>query len=134
VKRLMLAVGMGLLVLSTPARSQSTVETVVVPAQKNAPVLTLTPDDIQEYIGDYKLSNGTTLLLTRQGGKLYGQINAMPKRELKATGLRKFNAVDGKLSVHIKYTWDGQVTGNVAYVDDSRSTALAPVFVQFASR
>jgi hypothetical protein len=134
VKRLLLACGLGFFVFSVPAQSQTSVETVVVPAQKDVKPLTLWPDDILEYIGDYQLANGKTLYLTRQGAKMYGQIGSLPKHELIATGLRKFHALDGKLSVHIKYTWDGQITGNVAYVDSSRSAGSLPVLVEFASR
>jgi hypothetical protein len=134
VKRLLLACGLGFFAFSVPAQSQTSVETVVVPAQKDVKPLTLWPDDIHEYIGDYQLANGKTLYLTRQGAKMYGQIGSLPKHELIATGMRKFHAVDGKLSVHIKYTWDGQITGNVAYVDSSRSAGSFPVLVEFASR
>lgn len=133
-KRLLLACGLGFFAFSVPAQSQTSVETVVVPAQKDVKPLTLWPDDILEYIGDYQLANGKTLYLTRQGAKMYGQIGSLPKHELIATGMRKFHAVDGKLSVHIKYTWDGQITGNVAYVDSSRSAGSFPVLVEFASR
>lgn len=133
-KRLLLACGLGFFAFNVPAQSQTSVETVVVPAQKDVKPLTLWPDDILEYIGDYQLANGKTLYLTRQGAKMYGQIGSLPKHELIATGLRKFHAVDGKLSVHIKYTWDGQITGNVAYVDSSRSAGSFPVLVEFASR
>ena len=133
-KRLLLACGLGFFALSVPAHSQTSVETVVVPAQKDVKPLTLWPDEILEFIGDYQLANGKTLYLTRQGARMYGQIGSLPKHELIATGLRKFSAADGQLSVHIKYTWDGQITGNVAYVDSSRSAGLVPVLVEFASR
>ncbi|WP_156401104.1 hypothetical protein [Duganella sp. Root1480D1] len=133
-KRLLLACGLGFFAVSVPAQSQTSVETVVVPAQKDVKPLTLWPDEILEYIGDYQLANGKTLYLTRQGTRMYGQIGSLPKHELIATGLRKFSAADGQLSVHIKYTWDGQITGNVAYVDSSRSAGLVPVLVEFASR
>jgi hypothetical protein len=134
VKKLLLACSMGLLLLSVPAHSQTTVESVMVPAQKDAKPLTLWPDDLLEYIGDYQLANGKTLYLTRQGARLFGQIGQQPKLELFSTGLRKFDAKDGKLSVHIKYTWDGQITGRVAYVDKERSAAALPIIVEFASR
>ncbi|MGW8393476.1 hypothetical protein [Pseudoduganella sp. HUAS MS19] len=133
-KRLLLACGLGLFGVSVPAQSQTSVETVVVPAQKDVKPLTLWPDEILEFIGDYQLANGKTLYLTRQGARMYGQIGSLPKHELIATGVRKFSAPDGQLSVHIKYTWDGQITGNVAYVDSSRSAGLAPVLVEIASR
>lgn len=125
---------MGLFVLSVPAHGQVSVDTVMVPAQKDAKPLTLWPGDLLEYIGDYQLANGKTLYLTKQGSKLFGQIGQQPKHELVSTGLRKFNAVNGKLSVHIKYTWDGQITGNVAYIDSSRDSGAIPVFVEIASR
>lgn len=133
-KRLLLACGLGFFAFSISAQSQTSVETVVVPAQKDVKPLTLWPDEILEYIGDYQLANGKTLYLTRQGTRMYGQIGSLPKHELIATGVRKLSAVDGKLSVHIKYTWDGQITGNVAYVDSSRSAGSLPVLVEFASR
>ncbi|WP_342117582.1 hypothetical protein [Pseudoduganella sp. OTU4001] len=133
-KKLLLVCGMGLFALSIPAQSQTSVDTVMVPAQKDIKPLTLWPDDLLEYIGDYQLANGKTLYLTKQGSKLFGQIGQLPKHELFSTGLRKFDAKDGKLSVHIKYTWDGQITGKVAYIDSSRSTGAVPVFVEFASR
>jgi len=133
-KQLLFACGLGALAASLPAHSQSTVDTVVVPAQKGTPALTLWPGDIQEYIGDYQLSNGMTLLITKQGNKMFGQIGSLPRHELVATGQRKFAAPDGKLSVQIKYTWDGLITGNVAYVDERRSSSTQPVVLQFASR
>jgi hypothetical protein len=133
-KRLLLACGLGLLAFSVPAQSQTSVETVVVPAQKDAQPLTIWLDDILEFVGDYQLANGQTLYLTRQGARMYGQVGSLPRHELIATGLRKFKAADGKLSIHIKYTWDGQITGNVAYVDSSRSAGALPVLVEFASR
>jgi hypothetical protein len=133
-RRLLLACGLGLAALGVPAQSQTSVETVVVPAQKDARPLLLASDDILEFIGDYQLANGRTLYLTRQGARLYGQIDSLPKHQLVATALRRFDAVDGKLSVHIKYTWDGQITGKVAYVDTSRRTGALPVLVEFAAR
>jgi len=134
VKRLLLACGLGFFAISIPAHSQTPVETVVVPAQRDVKPLLLGPDEILEFIGDYQLANGKTLLLTRQGARMYGQIGSLPKHEMIETGLRKFEAVDGKLSVHIKYTWDGQITGKVAYIDSSRSTGAMPVLVEIASR
>lgn len=132
-KRLMLSCGLGFFIFGT-ALAQTPVETVVVPAQKDIKPLLLGPDEILEYIGDYQLANGKTLLLTRQGARMYGQIGSLPKHEMIETGLRKFEAKDGKLSVHIKYTWDGQITGSVAYIDTSRRTGALPVQVEFASR
>lgn len=133
-KKLLLVCGMGLLLLNGPAHSQTSVDTVMVAAQKDVKPLTLWPDDLQEYIGDYQLANGKTLYLTKQGGKLFGQIGQQPRHEMISTGLRKFDAKDGKLSVHIKYTWDGQITGKVAYLDSGRTSGAIPVFVEFASR
>lgn len=133
-KQLLLACALGLLAFSVPAQSQTPVETVVVPAQKDVKPLLLTTDDIQEFIGDYQLANGKTLYLTKQGARMYGQIGSLPRHELIATGLRKFDAKDGKLSVHIKYTWDGQITGKVAYVDSNRSAGRPPASVTIASR
>jgi hypothetical protein len=134
VKKLLLVCSMGLLLLSVPAHSQTSADTVIVPAQKDVKPLTLWPDDLLEYIGDYQLANGKTLYLTKQGSKLFGQIGQQPKHELISTGLRKFDARDGRMSVHIKYTWDGQITGKVAYIDSSRTSGAIPVFVEFASR
>lgn len=132
-KHLLLACGLGFFSYGA-ALAQTPVETVVVPAQKDIKPLLLGPDEILEYIGDYQLANGKTLLLTRRGARMYGQIGSLPKHEMIETGLRKFEAVDGKLSVHIKYTWDGQITGSVAYIDTSRRTGAMPVLVEFASR
>ncbi|WP_154668241.1 hypothetical protein [Pseudoduganella violaceinigra] len=133
-KRLLLACGLGIFAISISAHSQTPVETVVVPAQKDVNPLYLGNDEILEFVGDYQLANGMTLLLSKQGSRMFGQVGSLPRHELISTGLRKFDAVDGKLSVHIKYTWDGQITGKVAYVASSRSTGALPVLVEFALR
>ena len=78
-KRLLLACGLGFFAFSVPAQSQTSVETVVVPAQKDVKPLTLWPDEILEFIGDYQLANGKTLYLTRKGARMYGQIGSLPK-------------------------------------------------------
>lgn len=118
----------GLLVLVAAAYAQSTVnQQVVVPAYKATLKRIYTPpDDFRQYKGDYALSNGKTLTLSRQHTRMYARIDQQAEHEIVRTGEGKFQALDGQMSMDLAWSGTDSVSGELTYVDESPTVADVP--------
>lgn len=76
------------------------------------------PDDLQDYKGEYYLSNGKRMYISRVGNRLYAQIGKLRNREIRPTAEHQFEAVDGTMSLNIVISRQGYVSGRIAYVDE----------------
>jgi len=129
----------GFFALALTASAQNTDQTVVVPASKEATLQRVytSPEDFRLYKGEYSLSNGKALHLTRQGARMYARVDQQPEHEIIRTGEGKFLALDGKMSMQIAWDGPGSVSGELSYIDESRPVAGLPparITISLASR
>lgn len=87
----------------------------------------------EELRGNYELSNGHTLYLTRSGYTLYGEIDEQGRHPLVASGYSSFVATDLKLKVHITSLPDGGVGGEVLMAVPRRLAATGEVVEQIVA-
>jgi hypothetical protein len=119
----------GLLAAGAYAQEQTTPERVMVPATRaDAPPYFIWPDDLADYKGEYFLSNGKRMYISRLGRRLYAQIGRQREHEIRPVAEHKFEAVDGSMSLHIEISRRGHVSGTISYLDEeapSRTVAMA---------
>lgn len=98
-KRLLLFVVLGGLALSSAASDpvSSSVEVRGSQFQLPAKPYPMWPEDVQSFAGAYTLSNGETMVLRREGRRLYGAIGKRAPRELIAASPNEFVARDRQL-------------------------------------
>lgn len=127
-----------LLVFALSAYAQSTGDQqVVIPAAKAVQRTYISPDEFSKYKGGYDLSNGKTLWLIRKQTRIYAQVDDQSLHEITRTGMGKFQALDGKMSMELVFAPDESVSGHLSYVEDTPAVAgVAPkvIEIQFASR
>jgi beta-lactamase regulating signal transducer with metallopeptidase domain len=109
-------------------RQQALVAAAVVPlivicagtiARSTPPiVLSLSGDAADPYVGWYQLNPLHALAVTRDGGRLFGQVTGGPRFELKATGAQRFAFADGNAS--IAFVGDGEQPAHEAVLQDPR--------------
>jgi len=119
----------GLLAAGAYAQEKTTPERVMVPATRaDAPPYFIWPDDLADYKGEYFLSNGKRMYISRLGRRLYAQIGSQREHEIRPVAEHKFEAVDGSMSLHIEISRRGHVSGTISYLDEeapSRTVAMA---------
>ena len=129
----------GALALACSAQTLGDVE-VTVPGKKAAPVVAtykMWPEELKPFKGEYFLSNGMTLFVTGQGRRMFAQVDRQTRREVVATAPGKFVALDRKLSMHIDLKDNGDVGGELSFVNEAAATAavgetLEPVWAHVA--
>lgn len=123
----------GLLAAGAAAQEQAAPERVVVPAARAAaPPYFVWPDDLADYKGEYFLSNGKRLYISRLGRRLYAQIGHQREHEIRPVAEHQFDALDGSMSLNIVISRQGHVSGNITYLDEeapSRTVAMASLNV-----
>jgi hypothetical protein len=122
------------LATSAAAQGQAAPERVLVPASRPAATpYFIWPDDLADYKGEYFLSNGKRMYISRLGRRLYAQIGQQREHEIRPVAEHQFEATDGSMSLNIVISRQGHVSGSIAYVDEdtpSRSIALASLNVR----
>jgi hypothetical protein len=119
----MLACGMGLCVLASPARSQQPADDagrVVVPAARYQPYF-IWPEDLHTYKGEYYLSNGKKMFISRLGNRLFARVGQQKEREIIATGEHMFESSDRSMTLNIVISRQGYVSGSIAYHDEDQA-------------
>jgi len=108
-----------LLVTTAAAQEKFTPERVIVPAARTpaAPYF-IWPDDLHDYKGEYYLSNGKRMYISRVGKRLYAQVGKQRQREIRPVAEHQFESVDGAMSLNIVISRQGYVSGRIAYVDE----------------
>jgi alpha/beta superfamily hydrolase len=110
------------------------------PCESQQYILAVSPLDSSEkglfradYKGEYFLSNGKRMYISRLGRRLYAQIGQQREHEIRPVAEHQFEATDGSMSLNIVISRQGHVSGSIAYVDEdtpSRSIALASLNVR----
>lgn len=109
---------LGALALTATAQ---TPDTVRIPATGQHFVLPehpyhLSEADLYTYKGDYDLSNGKTLYLSRRGYTLYAEVGNEGRHRLVAAAAGKFVALDRQLEMELNEHDDGTITGTLTMV------------------
>ena len=108
-----------LLIGAAGAQENSTPDRVIVPASRPAATpYFIWPEDLHDYKGEYYLSNGKRMAISRIGNRLYAQIGKQRNHEIRPTAEHQFEAVDGTMSLNIVISRQGYVSGRITYVDD----------------
>ncbi|WP_395400359.1 hypothetical protein ACHMW6_23470 [Pseudoduganella sp. UC29_106] len=109
----------GLLAAGAYAQQQNTPERVLVPATRaDAPPYFIFPDDLDNYKGEYFLSNGKRMYISRLDKRLFAQVGRQREHEIRPVAEHKFEAVDGSMSLHIEISRRGHVSGTISYLDE----------------
>jgi hypothetical protein len=112
-------------------------QTVLVPGLKTVERSYMSADEFSKYKGAYDLSNGKTLHLVRKHTRLFARVDEQSEHEITRSGNGKFQALDGKMEMHLVFAPDETITGQLSYVDEGPAIAgLAPkvIQIQFAAR
>jgi hypothetical protein len=118
-RRLIPILAGALLIGAAGAEEKSAPDRVIVPASRPAATpYFIWPDDLHDYKGEYYLSNGKRMYISRIGNRLYAQIGKLRNREIRPTAEHQFEAVDGTMSLTIVISRQGYVSGRIAYVDE----------------
>jgi len=108
-----------LVVCGAKAQEKADPDRVIVPAARSAAVpYFIWPDDLHDYKGEYFLSNGKRMYISRLGNRLFAQIGRQKGREIRPTAEHHFEALDGTMSLNIVISRQGHVSGRIAYVDE----------------
>lgn len=82
------------------------------------------PGEFAEFKGLYSLSDGRTLFLfSRQGAKMYANVQDQPAHEIIATGPNTFVALDRQLKMTIDRHVNGDVSGELLMLNAPRPVA-----------
>ena len=129
-----------LLAFAMTAIAQSSGEQqVVVPASKAQLQRTyMAPGDFAQYKGSYDLSNGKTLHLTRKQTRMYARVDQQTEHEITRAGHGRFQALDGRMAMHLVFAPDDTVHGELSYIDEDQRVAagqaLQVTHIRIASR
>lgn len=72
--------------------------------------------DFDRLRGAYQLSTGQTMVLRREGRRLYADVGSLPAKELVATDHNQFVALDRQLKMTIEEHLGGYMTGELLMV------------------
>jgi hypothetical protein len=121
--------GMCFCALTTSLWAQTDVERVVIPALKSAEIkgYFTSQSDFKVYKGEYALSNGKSLQLSRFQTRMYAQIGSQTRHEIVRVGNGKFVALDKTIEMQLNEDDNGDINGNMTYIDeDIQKTAGLP--------
>lgn len=115
----------------TTAQQTKQGDTVTIPAPvpmqiaAPGPALYMDSAEFSNYQGEYSLSNGQTLTLTRSrfGTRMYAEVDSLGRHEIVNTGKDTFVALDRKLQMRFEFDNDGDVGGELMMVVPGKNIA-----------
>jgi hypothetical protein len=115
--------------LTTSLWAQTDVERVVIPALKSAEIkgYFTSQSDFRVYKGEYALSNGKIMQLSRFQTRMYAQVGSQTRHEIVRVGSGKFVALDKTMEMQLNEDDNGDINGHMTYIDeDIQKTAGLP--------
>ena len=94
------------------------------PKLKEHRKVTLTPAQLQRFVGRYGVSSDEVLSVTLENGRLFAQENDEPKQELQADGQQDFYSTTSSDEISFAGPDDGTAQVLVVHLDDGRNIAL----------
>jgi hypothetical protein len=113
-KRTIAILGLAMCCTQSLAQQQPDAGRVIIPAAKPAPYF-IWPDDLQNYKGEYYLSNGKKMYINRIANHLYAQVGKQKEKEIIATGENMFESADKSMTLNIVISRQGYVSGSIVY-------------------
>jgi hypothetical protein len=121
--------GLCICALTPSLWAQSDVDRVMIPALKSTEIkgYYTSREDFKVYKGEYSLSNGKNLTLSRFQTHMYAQVGSQSRHEIVRVGSGKFVAVDKTMEMQLNEDANGDINGHMTYIDeDIQKTAGMP--------
>jgi hypothetical protein len=86
------------------------------------------PNDIGDYVQEYRLANGDKLSLTTRNGLFFAKLGTGMRHQVRPATPGVFVAVDGSLIVEVILSKEGEASGSVksSELPDTRLAAITP--------